>query len=42
MPKPFTSPRSQTGGKQGADDFLAAGHTISDLVALALALEEIP
>ena len=35
-------PPKPDGGKQGADDFLAAGHTINDLIALALAPEEIP
>ncbi len=35
-------PPKPDGGKQGVDDFLAAGHTINDLIALALAPEEIP
>lgn len=35
-------PSKPDGGKQGVDDFLAAGHTINDLLALALAPEEIP
>ncbi|MBA7648307.1 hypothetical protein ES703_56092 [subsurface metagenome] len=35
-------PPKPDGGKQGVDDFLAAGHTINDLIALALAPKEIP
>ena len=35
-------PPKPDGEKQGVDDFLAAGHTINDIIALALAPEEIP
>ena len=35
-------PSKTDGSKQGADDFLAAGHTLTELIALALAPEEVP